>query len=173
VVSERARLLNGPFIGRSYGTGIFSIALSSINRSPLCGSWGIKESSFLAMISSGLSELETASQLTLRNSPSETFFDNGLHGSLLMLRQLPYFLVKTIWYLYSRLHLATHIIGYAMILTYSKDHDLEKTAATDDCLRERLSLLAVIAFKKRINKIFDCYWSCSFIRQSDGHSRVR
>ena len=66
-------------------------------------------------LESSFSELETAAPLTLRNSPAEALFDNGLHGSLFTLRQLPHFFVKAIWYLYGCLHMGNDITGYGMM----------------------------------------------------------
>ena len=63
----------------------------------------------------GLPESETASALTLGKGPTETLFNNGFNGSLLSLRQLSHFIVKTIWYLYGCFHIASHIILYGMV----------------------------------------------------------
>ncbi|MBP1733408.1 MAG: hypothetical protein H6Q55_3837 [Deltaproteobacteria bacterium] len=48
-------------------------------------------------LETGLSESEAAAALPLGKSPTEAFFDNGLHGTLLLVRQLSNFLVETVW----------------------------------------------------------------------------
>jgi hypothetical protein len=73
-------------------------------------------------LESGLPESETAAALALRKGPTETLFDNGFHGSLLSLRQLPHLFVKAIWYLDGCLHMVNHIILYGKMSRYSKKH---------------------------------------------------
>jgi hypothetical protein len=103
-------------------------------------------------LESRLSELETIAFLTLRNSPTETLFDNGLHGSLLTLRQLSHFIVKRVRYLYGCLHMANHIIGYGMMSTYSMNNDLKRTAVTYVRLRKRRSLVYCDCTSKRTGR---------------------
>ncbi len=70
-------------------------------------------------LKTGLPESETAAALALRKGPTETLFNNSLYGSLLSLCQLPHFFVKTIWYLYGRLHMVNHITLYGKMSSNS------------------------------------------------------
>ncbi len=63
-------------------------------------------------LESSLPKPEATTALTFRDSPTETLFDNRLHGSLLPLCQSPHFFVENVWYLYGRLHIPNHIMLY-------------------------------------------------------------
>jgi hypothetical protein len=58
----------------------------------------------------GLPKLEGGATLTLGKSPAKTLFDNSLHRCMFPLGQLLHFSIKSIWYLYGRLHMVNHII---------------------------------------------------------------
>ena len=66
-------------------------------------------------LESGFPKPESAAALTFRKGPTETLFDNGLHGCLLSVSQLSHFFIKAVWYLYGCLHMGDHIIRYGMM----------------------------------------------------------
>jgi hypothetical protein len=76
-----------------------------------------------------LPQSKPTAALPFRNSPPETLFDNGLHCPLLPLSQLTHFLVKTIWYLYGCLHMASHIIKYGWMSNKTMNCNLETIVA--------------------------------------------